>query len=84
MTPPVIPPSKLTTAPIMSVVREISDCEINPIVNAEASNQPRRKPPITFKVFKRLTLRPDLGIQLLVFSPPYCDAYLTVFGEMTG
>jgi len=60
MTPPVIPPHKLTMILMTSVVGEISDCEINPAVDAEARNQPRRNPPTTFKVFIELVLRSGL------------------------
>ena len=63
MTPPIIPPHKLTITLIMSVVRDISDCEINPTVEAEARNQPRKNPPTTFKVFIELLLRPGLAVQ---------------------
>ena len=84
ITPPVIPPHKLTMILMMSVVREISDCEINPIVDAEARNQPRKNPPTTFKVFIQLSLRPGLVSPLSLFSSSNCDGLFPVFDEMTG
>lgn len=84
MTPPVIPPHKLTMILMMSIVREISDCEINPIVNAEARNQPRKNPPTTFHIFIELLLRPGSVSRFSVFSISNCDGLLLVFDEMTG
>ena len=71
ITPPIIPPHKLTMILMMSVVREISDCEINPIVDTEARSQPRRNPPTTFKIFIELLLRPGLVSPLSVLSSCY-------------
>jgi hypothetical protein len=71
MTPPIIPPHKLTMILMMSVVREISDCEINPIVDIEARSQPRMNPPTTFKIFIELFLHPGLASPLSVLSSCY-------------
>jgi hypothetical protein len=46
----------------MSVVRDISDCEINPTVEAEARNQPSKNPPKTLKVFIKPLLHPNSSL----------------------
>ena len=80
MTPPLIPQHKLTVSLMMSVVREISDCEINPLVKIEARKKPRKNPPTTFKIF--------IGLLLLAkfseFSYTYCGGFLPILNEMTG
>ena len=84
MTPPIIPPLKLTISLIMSVVGDISDCGINALVDAEARKKPRKNPPTTFKIFIERLLRPGLVSPLSESSSSNCDGFLTVFREMTG
>lgn len=84
MTPPVIPQHKLTVSLMISVVREISDCEINPLVKIEARKKPRKNPPTTFKIFIELLLRPGSVSPFPVFSKSNCDGFLLLFNEMTG